>query len=64
MSHDPAGPRYQVELDNIEHGCCYSATVVDTASLTSYGKHPEVLAECPDEETAAQIALALNRCAP
>ena len=55
------GPRYQARPD-AAHGCCNSASVVDTTTLNPWS-NSEVVAECFDIETAQMIALALNRTA-
>ncbi len=60
------GRRYRVS-DEVEHGCCYKATVVDTATRRFEGMEgfedddePAFICECFDKETAQMIADAMN----
>ena len=66
MSADGTKPlehaRYQVHPESITgHGCCFHASVLDTADTTGGGIiRPRALCECADAVTANMIANALN----
>ncbi len=52
--------RYKVESGSrLGHGCCFSATVVDTMAPVD-DDLARIVAECFDEERAQLIANALN----
>lgn len=59
------GERYKViEESQLGHGCCFSATVVDTTKNSAYstGENPQfvVVCEAHESETAHRIAKAMN----
>lgn len=58
------GPRYQAS-ETTEHGCCWSASVRDTAVPPRYEGDTvgEMICECDTIERAIEIATALNRSA-
>lgn len=56
-SRDSATPRQRFVIsDHVVHPCCYSATIVDLEAPAGRG----IVAECPDAETAANLAALLN----
>ena len=54
--------RYQVHPDSLAgHGCCFHASIVDTADATGGGIiRPRAICECRDPVDANMIANALN----
>lgn len=58
------GPRYQAS-HKVEHGCCWSASVMDTTAPPGFASDTGagMVCECDDIETAILIADALNSLA-
>lgn len=56
------GPRFQAS-EKTEHGCCWSASVTDTAAPPRFPGDDagDMIVECDSIELAIQIAAALNR---
>lgn len=51
--------RYIVVTDEIEHGCCYEAMIVDTAD-TSVHSHGQRIAEFNETDVAEKVCAFLN----
>lgn len=58
--------RYKA-VEGAEHGCCHEASVIDTTKRLSYANDAlpdymkyELVAECPELETAVKLAVLLN----
>jgi len=51
--------RYEISED-VNHGCCYAYSVVDTDDVRLYDNKPNMVCEVGTLEEAAMIADALN----